>query len=166
MQTETVLRQAIAERIKPVLFMNKMDLALLTLQLKQEDLYQSLQRIVESINVIIATYGEDDGPMGEIMVYPDRGTVGFGSGLHGWGFSLKQFAETYAKKFKMEEKKIMKRLWGDQFFNPEDKKWKKEEKPGFIRGFNMYVLDPIYKVWRKEFKIVKVNVFLLSSIIL
>lgn len=68
MQTETVLRQAIAERIKPILFMNKMDLALLTLQLESEDLYQTFQRIVESVNVIIATYGEDGGPMGDVMV--------------------------------------------------------------------------------------------------
>ena len=43
MQTETVLRQAIAERIKPVLFMNKMDRALLELQLEQEELYQTFQ---------------------------------------------------------------------------------------------------------------------------
>jgi len=54
-QTETVLRQAIAERIKPILFMNKMDRALLELQLEPEDLYQTFQRIVESVNVIIAT---------------------------------------------------------------------------------------------------------------
>ena len=66
MQTETVLRQAIAERIKPVLFMNKMDLALLTLQLAQEELYQTFQRTVENVNVIIATYGDDGGPMGEV----------------------------------------------------------------------------------------------------
>ena len=67
-QTETVLRQAIAERIKPVLFMNKMDLALLTLQLGSEDLYQTFCRIVESTNVIISTYADEDGPMGNIMV--------------------------------------------------------------------------------------------------
>merc|ERR1711964_942873 len=40
-QTETVLRQAIAERIRPVLFMNKMDRALLELQLGQEELFQT-----------------------------------------------------------------------------------------------------------------------------
>lgn len=69
MQTETVLRQAICERIKPVLMMNKMDRALLELQLEPEDLYQTFQRIVESVNVIISTYGEDEnGPMGNIMV--------------------------------------------------------------------------------------------------
>ena len=68
MQTETVLRQAIAERIKPVTFMNKMDRALLELQLEQEDLYQTFQRIVESINVIISTYNDEEGPMGNMQV--------------------------------------------------------------------------------------------------
>lgn len=67
-QTQTVLRQAIAERIRPVAFLNKMDRALLELQLGQEDLYQTFQRIVESLNVIVATYTVEDGPMGDIMV--------------------------------------------------------------------------------------------------
>lgn len=67
-QTETVLRQAIAERIKPILFMNKMDRALLELQLDSEELYQTFQRIVENVNVIIATYSDDSGPMGEVRV--------------------------------------------------------------------------------------------------
>ena len=98
-QTETVLRQAIAERIRPVLFMNKMDRALLELQLDQEDLYQTFQRVVENVNVIIATYADDDGPMGVVRVDPKNGSVGFGSGLHGWAFTLKQFSEMYAKKF-------------------------------------------------------------------
>nr|BAG60705.1 unnamed protein product [Homo sapiens] len=99
-QTETVLRQAIAERIKPVLMMNKMDRALLELQLEPEELYQTFQRIVENVNVIISTYGEgESGPMGNIMIDPVLGTVGFGSGLHGWAFTLKQFAEMYVAKF-------------------------------------------------------------------
>merc|ERR1711881_103561 len=92
-QTETVLRQAIAERIRPVLFMNKMDRALLELQLGQEELYQTFQRIVENVNVIVATYADDDGPMGVVRVDVNNGSVGFGSGLHGWAFTLKQFAE-------------------------------------------------------------------------
>jgi len=146
-QTETVLRQAIAERIKPVLFMNKMDRALLELQLEQEDLYQTFQRIVESTNVIIATYADDDGPMGMIQVDPSKGTVGFGSGLHGWAFSLKQFAEIYAAKFKIEPPKLMKRLWGDQYFNAKDKKWNKTGGEGYVRGFNQFVLDPIFKMF-------------------
>lgn len=148
-QTETVLRQAIAERIKPILFMNKMDLALLTLQLDPESLYQTFQRIIENVNVIIATYEGENNPMGEIHVDPSKGTVGFGSGLHGWAFTLKQFAEMYATKFKMPEQKLMKRLWGDQFYNPKAKenKWIKESREGYDRGFSKYILEPIYKVF-------------------
>merc|ERR1711970_1716041 len=146
-QTETVLRQAIAERIKPVVFMNKMDLALLTLQLESEDLYQTFQRIVEDINVIIGTYGDEDGPMGNVAVDPAKGTVGFGSGLHGWAFTLLQFAKIYAKKFKIEEPKLMKRFWGDKYYNATEKKWNSEGGAGYVRGFNQFVLDPIYKVF-------------------
>lgn len=146
-QTETVLRQAIGERIKPVLFMNKMDRALLELQLEQEDLYQTFQRIVENINVIIATYGEETGPMGPIMVDPAIGSVGFGSGLHGWAFTLKQFAEMYAEKFGIQGEKLMKNLWGERFFNPETKKWTSNGDGKTKRGFCQFVLDPIYKVF-------------------
>merc|ERR1712227_810675 len=146
-QTETVLRQAIAERIKPVLFMNKMDLALLTLQLDSESLYPTFQRIVENVNVIIATYGDDEGPMGDVSVDPSKGTVGFGSGLHSWAFTLKQFAQMYSAKFKIPPEKLMKRLWGDQFYHPKEKKWTKQAGDGYVRGFTQYILDPVYKVF-------------------
>lgn len=61
------------------------------------------------------------------QVEPVIGTVGFGSGLHGWAFTLKQFAEMYVAKFaakgdaqlgpaerckKVED--MMKKLWGDK----------------------------------------------------
>merc|ERR1712130_831914 len=80
-------------------FLNKMDRALLELQLGQEELYQTFQRIVENVNVIVATYADDDVPMGVVRVDVNNGSVGFGSGLHGWAFTLKQFAEMYAAKF-------------------------------------------------------------------
>jgi len=147
-QTETVLRQAIAERIRPVLMMNKMDRALLELQLEMEDMYQTFNKIVENVNVIVATYADDDGPMGNIQVRPDNGTVGFGSGLHGWGFTLKEFAEMYAAKMGSEPKKMLKNLWGDRFYFAKEKKWKNEGGPGGSRGFNMFVLDPIYKLFK------------------
>jgi len=146
-QTETVLRQAIAERIKPVLFMNKMDRALLELQLEQEDLFLTFQRIVENVNVIIATYADDDGPMGVVRVDPANASVGFGSGLHGWAFTLKQFAEIYASKFGVDTEKLMKKLWGENFFNPKTKKWAKTKADDNKRSFCMYVLDPIYKMF-------------------
>jgi len=146
-QTETVLRQAIAERIRPVLFMNKMDRALLELQLEQEELFQTFQRIVENVNVIVATYADDDGPMGVVRVDVNNASVGFGSGLHGWAFTLKQFAEMYASKFGVDVDKMMKKLWGENFFNSKTKKWSKSKDDDNKRSFNMYVLDPIYMVF-------------------
>merc|ERR1712164_65650 len=88
-QTETVLRQALQERVKPVVMVNKMDRALLELQLDKESAYQSFARTIESVNVVIATYPDD--LLGDVQVYPNKGTVAFGSGLHGWGFTLNRF---------------------------------------------------------------------------
>jgi len=108
-QTETVLRQALTERIKPVCIINKVDRALLELQVSKEDLYRSFSRTIESVNVIVATYF--DKVLGDAQVYPDKGTVAFGSGLHGWAFTVRQFAGRYAKKFGVDRNKMMERLW-------------------------------------------------------
>src|ERR1700733_11465600 len=72
-QTETVLRQALTERVKPVVVVNKVDRALLELQVSKEDLYQSFCRTIESVNVIISTY--TDPVLGDVQVYPEKGTV-------------------------------------------------------------------------------------------
>ncbi|GAD96119.1 translation elongation factor EF-2 subunit, putative, partial [Paecilomyces variotii No. 5] len=147
-QTETVLRQALGERIKPVCIVNKVDRALLELQVSKEDLYQSFARTVESINVIIATYF--DKALGDVQVYPDKGTIAFGSGLHGWAFTVRQFAVKYAKKFGVDRNKMMERLWGDNFFNPKTKKWTKSdtyEGKTLERAFNQFILDPIFKIF-------------------
>merc|ERR1711881_226146 len=147
-QTETVLRQALGERIKPVVVINKVDRALLELQLSKEDLFQNFSRVIESVNVVIATYF--DKVLGDVQVMPDRGTVAFGSGLHGWAFTLRQFAGRYAKKFGVDKNKMMERLWGDNFFNPHTKKWTKNgthEGKQLERAFNQFCLDPIFRIF-------------------
>ena len=55
-------------------------------------------------------------------MYPDKGTVAFGSGLHQWGFTLKKFAKIYAAKFGTQEEKMMQKLWGDWYFDAAGKK--------------------------------------------
>ena len=97
-QTETVLRQALGERVRPVLMVNKVDRALLELQLPPEECYQSFRRAIETVNVVIATYNEAE--VGDVQVSPEGGTVAFGSGLHQWGFTLARFAKLYAAKFR------------------------------------------------------------------
>jgi elongation factor 2 len=120
-QTETVLRQAISERIKPILFVNKLDRMFLELQTDPEQAYQTFNRAIESVNVVIATYKDD--LLGDVQVYPSDGTVGFGSGLHGWGFTIQRFAKMYAAKFGISRQKMMAKLWGDNFFDQNAKKW-------------------------------------------
>merc|ERR1711878_210021 len=61
--------------------------------------------------------------------------------------TLKQFAEMYAAKFGVDTDKMMKKLWGESFFNPKTKKWSKEKSDDNKRSFCMYVLDPIYMVF-------------------
>merc|ERR1712001_337452 len=79
--------------------------------------------------------------MGVVRVDPKNGSVGFGSGLHGWAFTLKQFSEMHAKKFNVPVAKLMDKLWGESYFKA---KTKDEDNK---RAFNMYILDPIYKVF-------------------
>ncbi|KAJ3284770.1 Elongation factor 2 [Rhizoclosmatium sp. JEL0117] len=148
-QTETVLRQALGERIKPVIVINKVDRALLELQVDKEALYTTFRNTIENVNVVIATYHID--ALGDTQVAPEKGTVCFGSGLHGWAFTLRQFAALYSKKFGVPKEKMMTKLWGDNYFNPATKKWttKAQADDGKMleRAFNMFVLDPIYKLF-------------------
>ncbi|KAI8831627.1 P-loop containing nucleoside triphosphate hydrolase protein [Chytriomyces cf. hyalinus JEL632] len=149
MQTESVLRQALGERVKPVIIINKVDHALLELQVDKESLYMNFRNIIKNVNVIISTYHVD--ALGDLQVYPEKGTVCFGSGLRGWAFTLPQFAALYSKKFGVSEEKLTAKLWGDNYFNPATKKWttKAQDANGkdLERAFNMFVLDPIYKLF-------------------
>ena len=90
-QTETVLRQALGEKIKPVLMVNKIDRAILELQVNGEQMYQNFLRFIENVNVIVATYEMED--MGEcLQIDPQLGTCAMGSALFGWAFTLTKFA--------------------------------------------------------------------------
>ncbi|GAU26321.1 hypothetical protein TSUD_56190 [Trifolium subterraneum] len=142
-QTQTVLRQALGERIKPVLTVNKMDRCFLELQLDAEEAYLTIQRVIESANVIMATY--EDPLLGDVQVYPEKGTVAFSAGLHGWAFTLTNFAKMYATKFGVNESKMMERLWGENFFDPATKKWttKNTGSATCKRGFVQFCYEPI-----------------------
>merc|ERR1711988_671757 len=145
-QTETVLRQALQERVKPVLFMNKMDRTILELQSELEDTYLNFVKILENANVIIATY--DDEALGDCQVFLDSGTVAFGSGLQSWAFTLNHFAHLYAAKFKTDADKLMKKMWGNNFFDVKSGKWSKKETDTNVRGFCKFVLEPIFKMFK------------------
>jgi len=146
-QTETVLRQAIGERIRPVLFLNKLDRCIMELQLPPEEAYRGFVKAIENVNVIVSTY--HDEALGDISLEPVKGKVGFGSGLHQWAFTLKRFAKMYAAKFSTTRHKMTRRLWGDMFYNKKGE-WKKGDYTSdkeFKRGFVGMILDPIYQLF-------------------
>jgi elongation factor 2 len=149
-QTETVLRQALGERIVPVLTINKLDRGFLELQLDPESMYQNFVRVIENANVIMATY--QDELMGDLTVYPEKGTVAFSAGLQGWAFTLNKFGRMYAKKFGVDKAKMAQRLWGDSYFDPESKKWTNKGTTAsgvnISRAFCKFILEPIDQIFK------------------
>jgi elongation factor 2 len=86
-QTETVTRQALNERVKPVLFINKVDRLIKELKLGPNEIQTKLARIIRDFNNLIALYGEAEQKE-NWKVDPAEGTVAFGSALHRWGFTV------------------------------------------------------------------------------
>ena len=86
-QTETVTRQALDERVKPVLFINKIDRVIRELKLGPQEIQEKLSRIIHNFNNLIDLYSEEQFK-DDWKVSPSTGTVAFGSALHRWGFTL------------------------------------------------------------------------------
>ncbi|MEM2568032.1 MAG: GTP-binding protein, partial [Candidatus Bathyarchaeia archaeon] len=59
-QTETVTRQALEERVRPVLFINKVDRLIRELKLTPEEIQDKFTRIIRDFNSLIELYGEPD----------------------------------------------------------------------------------------------------------
>lgn len=86
-QSETVIKQAIEEGVKPVLFVNKVDRLIRELKLTDDQIRKKYSRIIRDFNKQIERYA--DPPYDELWkVSPADGNVAFGSALHKWGFTL------------------------------------------------------------------------------
>lgn len=152
-QTETVLRQALAEKIKPVVIINKVDRGILEQQVDGETMYQNFLRVIENTNVIISTYEFDQGPNeSSLQVCPTEGTVAFGAALFGWAFTLTGFAKYYSQKFKISKDLLKKKLWGDNYYNPATKKFQTtdqtEDGKKLQRSFVQFIMRPIIQMSR------------------
>jgi elongation factor 2 len=150
METETVLRQAMQEKIRPVLMINKVDRAILDLKLDPDSIYLSFSRIIEKINAVVNCSSQAD--MGKVELDPSKGNVCFGSGKDGWGFTLKKFADIYGEKFGIDPDKLMRKFWGDNFYDPKNKVWRTEDRDkdgsSLKRAFVMFIIEPIVKIYR------------------
>jgi len=84
-QTKTVLAQALKERVKPTLFINKVDRLINELKLSPEELQDRFAKIINTVNKII----KQRQPEGvDWTVSVEKGSVAFGSGFHNWAINV------------------------------------------------------------------------------
>ena len=94
-QTETVLRQALREGVKPTLFINKVDRLISELQEGPEEMQQRLVSVIHDVNELIRGMTEEMDDIDEDWtVSVEDGTVGFGSALYKWGVSMPSMQRT------------------------------------------------------------------------
>jgi len=95
-QSETVIKQALQEGVKPVLFINKIDRLIRKLRLSDEEIRKKYIRIIKDFNTLIERHA--DPPFNkEWKVSPAAGNVVFGSALHKWGFTVKIMENSFIK---------------------------------------------------------------------
>ncbi|ACV25079.1 elongation factor EF-2 [Methanocaldococcus fervens] len=86
-QTETVLRQALKERVKPVLFINKVDRLINELKLTPEELQSRFIKIINDINNLIRKMAPEEFK-DKWLVRVEDGSVAFGSAYNNWAISV------------------------------------------------------------------------------
>ena len=86
-QTETVVRQALKEKVKPVLFINKVDRLINELQVTPEDMMNRFQEQITRVNTLIRQFAPEEHRK-DWQVSVQGGTVAFGSAYHNWGITL------------------------------------------------------------------------------
>jgi len=87
-QTETVTRQALEERVRPVLYINKIDRLVKELRLNPAEMQKWLSNIIAEFNRLIDIYAEPE--LKEVWKVSIQGnSVAFGSAKDRWGFNYK-----------------------------------------------------------------------------
>lgn len=114
-QTETVIRQALKELVKPVLFINKVDRLIKEVKLTPEAMQAKFVSIIDHVNELIEKIAPE-GYKEKWKVGVGEGTVSFGSAFHNWALSVPY----------MKEKNISFKYIIDAYENDDFKKLAKE----------------------------------------
>ncbi|UZE94027.1 MAG: elongation factor EF-2 [Candidatus Pacearchaeota archaeon] len=85
-QTETVLRQALRERVKPTLFINKVDRLIKELKLNPQEIQNRLLKTIDSVNKFILSIASKECK--SWLVGVKEGSVTFGSAKDRWAMSI------------------------------------------------------------------------------
>ncbi len=85
-QTETVLRQALRENVRPILFINKVDRLINEIKLTPQDMQMRLGMVIDKVNKIVKGLKPDE--YDNLKLDPTIGKVAFGSALNNWAISI------------------------------------------------------------------------------
>ena len=91
-QTETVLRQALKEKVKPVLFINKVDRLIKELKLTPQMMQDRFVKIINQLNVLIEKIAPKEYKQSWKVNVAD-GSVMFGSAYSNWALSVPYMQE-------------------------------------------------------------------------
>ncbi|WFN36165.1 elongation factor EF-2 [Methanomicrobium antiquum] len=86
-QTETVLRQALKEGVRPILFVNKVDRLINELKVDEMEMQIRLGKVIDKVNKLIKGMNEEAYNNGW-KLDATEGTVAFGSALYNWAVSV------------------------------------------------------------------------------
>nr|GAT59536.1 eukaryotic translation elongation factor 2 [Mycena chlorophos] len=133
-QGHRLLCYALAEGVEPVLFLEGLERIFTKVSEARRSAYTRLAAVVSSFNHILSSFTttssqpREQHPMLELNPSSQSPSVIFGSSLHEWGFTLRQFAARYASRTSVSFEKMLERLWSSA-------------------GFDKYVLEPIQRIY-------------------
>lgn len=170
-QTRTILQQAFKEKLKPILFLNKIDRLIIERDMVPNDAEEHLRRILEQVNAVMGNIfashilsTEDTSVQNQesaletaddstLYFSPSAGNVIFGSAQDGWGFSTMFFAKIFATKLNLSIEVLNNAMWGDFFYNS---KHKRIDSGAYSKGkssvFVMMILDNIWSLYNNVVK--------------
>ncbi len=99
-QTETVVKQALRERVKPILFINKVDRLVREVKLTPEKIQERLTQVITEVNRFINNIAPEEFK-GKWNLSVQDGSVCFGSAFHKWALSI-----PYMQKHKVSFKDV------------------------------------------------------------
>ncbi len=123
-QTETVMKQALRERVKPILFINKVDRMIKELKLTPDGMQERFLKIIDHFNLLIEQIAEPQFRQKWKVSVAD-GSVIFGSARDNWALSL-----AFMKKKGVGFKDVIS-LYDGSMSEEERKKWVWDKAPLF-----------------------------------
>jgi 116 kDa U5 small nuclear ribonucleoprotein component len=162
--TERLLRHALQERLSITVIINCIDRLIVELRLPPVDAYFKLCHTIEEINAVAEEHCTAIG-LTKVRFSPLLGNVAFASGLYGFVFTLKSFAQLYIKNHRpappskgrggwllglsntVDIDVFAKHLWGDVYQCQDGRFSKTPETPETQRTFVTFILNPIYKIF-------------------